>query len=77
MPNINLSLPEEQFIKATQIAAVLSINRSAYLRQAIDYYIAKTEREILAQKFKEASIKCRDESLRMCKEFEVIDPIPE
>lgn len=77
MPNINLSLPEEQLVKATKIAAMLSLNRSAYLRQAIDYYIAKTERKILAQKFKEASIKCRDESLRVCKEFEAMDHIPD
>ncbi len=77
MPNINLNLPEEQLAKATRIATMLSLNRSAYLRKAIDYYIQKTEREILAKKFKEASTRCRDESLRICKEFESIDHIPE
>jgi len=77
MPNINLNLSEEQLSKATKIATALSLNRSAYLRHAIDHYLQKTEREILAKKFKEASVKCRNESLRICKEFEGIDHIPE
>jgi hypothetical protein len=77
MPNINLSLSTKQVTKATQIASTLGINRSVYIRRAIDAYNEKIEREILTQKFKEASEKCRDESLRICQEFESIDNIPE
>jgi len=77
MPNINLSLPTEQLTKATLMASTLGLNRSSYLRRAIEAYNEKIEREILAQKFKEASERCRDESLRVCREFESIDNIPE
>jgi predicted DNA-binding protein len=77
MPHINLSLPTEQLTKATQMASTLGLNRSSYLRRAIEAYNEKIEREILAQKFKEASERCRDESLRVCREFDSIDNIPE
>jgi hypothetical protein len=52
MPRINLSLSEEQLTKATRMATLLRVNRSTYLRQAIDHFNKETEREILAQKFK-------------------------
>ena len=77
MPNINLNLSAEQLGKATRIASTIGLKRSAYLRRAIDAYNEEIEREILAQQFKEASEKCRDESLRVCREFESVDHVPE
>ncbi len=77
MPYINLNITQEQLSKATHIARQLRVNRSAYLREAIDHYIGKTERELLAEQFKKASEKCREESLRVCHEFENIDEIAE
>jgi len=77
MPYINLNLPEEQVAQATSLASSLGINRSVYIRRAIDNYNRQVEREILAEKFRNASEKCRAESLRVCREFERIDRIPE
>ena len=77
MPYINLNLPEQQVAQATNLASLLGINRSAYIRRAIDNYNKQVEREILAEKFKNASEKCRGESLRVCQEFERIDHVPE
>lgn len=77
MPYVNLNLPEDQVAQATNLAASLGINRSVYIRRAIDHYNKQMEREILAQKFKHASEKCRTESLRVCLEFERTDHVPE
>lgn len=77
MAFVNLNLPEDQLKKATHFAEKLKLNRSAYLRKAIHYYLEKTERELLAEKFKQASEKCREESIAVCREFENIDEIPE
>ena len=77
MPHVNLNIPENQLIKATMLANTLKLNRSAFLRDAINDYIFKIERELLAERFKKASQKCRDESLAVCQEFENVDQIPE
>jgi hypothetical protein len=77
MPYVNLNISEEQLTTATVMATKLRLNRSEYLRRAIDHYNRIKERELLAQKFKEASEKCRDESLRVCQEFDNIDHVPQ
>ncbi len=77
MAYLNLNIPETQLTKATDLAKALKINRSVFVRDAIQYYIQKTERELLAEQFKRASEKCRDESLSVCREFENADKIPE
>ena len=77
MPSITLNLSESQLDKAAEMAAKLSLNSEAYLLQAIEYFNRKKERELLAQQFKTASEKVRDESMLVCEEFEEIDQIPE
>ncbi len=73
MPYVNLNLPEEMLEKATKYAKELHLKRSAFLRKAIDRYLVQTERELLAEQFRKASEKCRDESLAVCREFEAIE----
>jgi len=73
MPYVNLNLPDEMLEKATKYAKKLHLKRSAFLRKAIDRHIAQTERELLADQFRKASEKCRDESLAICREFEAIE----
>ena len=77
MSYVNLNIPHEQLLKVTRLAEKLKLNRSAYIRKAINHYIRKTERELLAEQFKHASEKCRDESIVVCREFENVDNIPE
>lgn len=76
MPYINLNIPDHLLTKATELAKAFNVNRSVYLRKAIDEYVKKTERELLARRVKRASEKCREESLAVCREFENIDKIP-
>lgn len=77
MPNVNLNIPEEQFVKLNRLVQKLKLNRSVYIREAINHYLKKTERELLAEQFKKASHRCRDESLSVCREFENVDKVPE
>ena len=77
MSYVNLNMPDDQLARVTRLANKLKLNRSAYIREAINYYIDKTERELLAEQFKHASEKCRVESLAACREFENVDNIPE
>jgi metal-responsive CopG/Arc/MetJ family transcriptional regulator len=76
MAYVNLNIPEQLLTKATNLAKAFKVNRSVYLRNAIDDYVKKTERELLARQLKSASGKCRDESLAVCREFENIDEVP-
>ena len=77
MPNVNLNISEEQFVKLNHLVQKLKLNRSAYIREAINHYLKKTELELLAEQFKKASRKCRDDSINVCREFENIYYIPE
>ena len=70
MPSIHLQLGDEQDAKTRELARRLSLNRSAYIRRAVDRFNAQVERELLAEQFRSASEKCRKESLAVCHEFE-------
>lgn len=73
MPAIHLQLEEHQDAKTRELAQKLNLNRSAYIRRAVDEFNARVERELLAEQFKIASQNCRQESLQVCQEFEAID----
>ncbi len=73
MPTINLNLDGAQAARTLDLARRLKLNRSAYIRRAIDEFNAKVERELLAEQFRRASLKCREESLKVCHEFEALD----
>ncbi len=75
MPQINLKLEREQLEKTDYIAGQMSKTRTAYIREAIATYNADMEREILARKLKDASARCREESLRVVREMEAAAPV--
>jgi predicted DNA-binding protein len=77
MAQINLKLNDEQVERTTRLAKQLCMKRAAYIRKAIVYFNEKTERELLAEQFKQTSAKCRRESLKVCREFEQIAELPE
>lgn len=77
MPSVSLNLSDSQFDKATEIAARFSLKPEAYLLLAVEYFNRKKERELLAEQFKTASAKTRNESVAVCEEFDEIDDIPE
>lgn len=74
MAQINLKLDERQVKRTTQLAKRLNMKRAAYIRKAIDAFNSKMERLLLSQQLKAASAKCRGESLKVCHEFEQVDP---
>lgn len=74
MAQINLKLDERQVKRTTQLAKQLNMKRAAYIRKAIDVFNNKTERALLSQQLQTASAKCRKESLKVCREFELVDP---
>jgi len=73
MPYINLQLSETQIARTTLLAKQLNISRTTYIRQAIEFFNQQTERRLLQEQFREASRQCREESLNVCREFEVAD----
>ena len=77
MAQINLKLDDELVERTTRLARQLCLKRAAYIRQALDYFNEKTERELLTEQFKRASVKCRRESLKVCREFERIAEVPD
>ena len=77
MPAIHLQLEARQEAKTRELAHRLNLNRSAYIRKAVDAFNAQVERQLLAEQFKIASHTCRAESLRVCGEFEAFEDDPE
>jgi hypothetical protein len=73
MPSIHLQLGEQLEAKTREMARRLRLNRSAYIRRAVDQFNAQVERELLAEQFRSASEKCRKESLAVCHEFESLE----
>lgn len=75
MPSIHVQLEKQQDAKMRALAQKLNMNRSAYIRRAVDEFNTRIERELLAEQFKIASQKCRQESLQVCREFEAVEHI--
>ena len=75
MPSIHLQLEDHQDAKTRELALKLHLNRSAYIRRAVDEFNARVERELLAEQFKAASEKCSRESLVVCSEFEGLQDV--
>ena len=73
MSYINIQLPEEQIARTTALAKQLNMSRATYIRQAIESFNQQTKRRLLAEQFREASRRCKEESLNVCREFEVAD----
>ena len=73
MSQINLKLDPEQLAKTDYLAKRTSKTRTAYIREAIAQYNANVEREVLARRFLDASMKCRGESFEVAREMEAAD----
>jgi len=77
MIQLNLKLGETLAERTTQLAKRLGMKRTAYIRQALDEFNEKNAKILLAEQFHQASAKCREESLKVCQEFERIDNLKE
>jgi len=75
MLSIHIQLEESQYEKTRSLAKKLNIHRSTYIRRALDSFNLQIERRLLAEQFRKASKKCRDESIQVCREFESLEAI--
>ena len=57
MPSIHLNMDDRQDTKIRELARKLRLNRSAYIRRAVDELNTRVERQLLAEQFKAASEK--------------------
>jgi predicted DNA-binding protein len=77
MPSIHLQLEPDQDARTRELARQLALTRSAYVRRAVEEFNARMERQLLADQMKQASRRCRQESLQVCREFEALVDLPE
>jgi predicted transcriptional regulator len=73
MKTLSLKLEEHIIEETEQITKDINISRNRYINEALAYYNNIRKRELLAEQLKRESLLCRDESLRVLKEFEAID----
>lgn len=73
MSQINLKLDSEQLARTDYLAKCVSMTRTAYIREAIAEYNANVEREVLTEKFLNASLKCRKDSILVNREMEAAE----
>jgi metal-responsive CopG/Arc/MetJ family transcriptional regulator len=73
MKVLSLKLEEKIFEETEQLVKETHTSRNRYINEAIDYYNKLRKRELLAQQFQKESLLCRDESMRVLKEFESIE----
>lgn len=73
MKTLSLKLDEHIFEETEKIAKDINIPRNRYINEALAYYNQLHRRELLAEQLKKESLLCRDESMRVLKEFEDID----
>ncbi len=73
MAQINLKLDSEQLAKTDYLAGCRSTTRTSYIREAIAQYNTIVEREVLASKFLDASMKCRGKNLEVNREMEAAE----
>ena len=57
MPSIHLQLEEQLDTKTRELAQKLHLNRSAYIRKAVDEFNTRVERELLCGERSESDIR--------------------
>ena len=77
MGAISLKLPEDVLETSRRCADTLHLSRAAYIRRAIERMNRQTEAILRAKRLAEASKKVRKESMRVNREFAVIEQAPD
>jgi len=73
MRRINLDLTSIQYEEMSRLMAEKGIKLSQFIREAVDEYIAKIEREKLEEQLKQAYLAKAELNIKTCEEFEPID----
>lgn len=69
MGSISLKLPDEILETSGQCARAMNLSRAEYIRRAIDRLNRETQDNIRSERLTRASLKVRQESMRVNAEF--------
>ena len=70
MHTITLKSDDKFYTMLEEMVKTLKTTKSDLIRKSVIYYKSVLEKEKLKQQIKQASLKTRDESLKISKEFE-------
>jgi metal-responsive CopG/Arc/MetJ family transcriptional regulator len=73
MRRINLDLSSFQYEEMAKIMAEKGMKLSQFIREAVDDYIAKIERQKLEEQLKEGYQAKAKLNIKICQEFEPVD----
>ncbi len=73
MRRINLDLPSIQYEEMSKLMAEKGMKLSHLIREAVDDYIAKIQREKIEEKLKQGYLAKSKLNIETCKEFEPVD----
>lgn len=78
MKTISLKLDDDIFEQTEILVKKEKKPRNRYINEALDYFNKMKEREALKEQIRQESLVCREESMKILKEFEALeDEIPE
>lgn len=75
--NLSLKMREDIFREMETTVRRLKKPRNAYINEAVEHFNRLHRRRVLAEEFARASAAVQEESMRVLKEFEAIDEVPE
>ena len=76
MSTISVNLPDDLLKRCTRDAQSLHVSRAAYIRQSLKRMNRDTERQLRADRLKQASHKVRGERMRVNTECDAIETDP-
>ena len=74
MKVLSLKLKDEIFEEAEKMIKEIKISRNAYINEAVGLYNKLNKRKKLARQFRKDSKLVRENSMRILKEMELLDP---
>lgn len=77
MAAISLKLPDDLVEASGVCARALRLSRAEYIRRAIERMNRETQAQLRARRLAEASLRVRDESMRVNAEFAAIEHDPD
>ncbi len=73
MKSLSLKLEENIFDETEQIRHRMKKTRNGYINEALEFYNMLQKRKTLSKELKKESNLVRDESMKILKEFEVLN----
>ncbi len=77
MAAISLKLPDDLLERSDRCAEALRLSRAEYIRHALERMNRETNAQVRARRLREASVRVREESMRVNAEFAAIERAPD